>query len=151
MHESMLIKSVTRSGAKWHLDSFKTFACWTFLFGCLLEYGNIIELIQLTYNIWGDQAKWALTRAHHIFSFLLGVILHLKSYVLQKTQLKLDMSFAKLWPIERLSKQKKKDLFPLFGSISKSIFENSHSFCLITPHMDHNGCNLQDHFHNAVW
>ena len=29
--------------------------------------------------------------------------------------------------------RKQKDLFPLFGSLSKSIFANSDSFCLITP------------------
>ena len=44
--------------------------------------------------MWDDQAKWIWPRSHHIFSFLLvGVILHSKSYLLQKTPLKLDMSF----------------------------------------------------------
>ncbi len=31
--------------------------------------------------------------------------------------------------------ENKKDLFPLFGSISKSIIATSDSFCLITPHI----------------
>ena len=31
--------------------------------------------------------------------------------------------------------RKQKDKFPLFGSIFKSIFANSDSFCLIIPHM----------------
>ena len=70
------------------------------------------------------------------FSFLLGVMLHSKSYVLQKTPLKLDLSFQSYDLLKCCqNNRKQKDLFPLFGSISKSIFANSNSFCLIIPHM----------------
>ena len=69
----------------------------------------------------GRSSKWVWTRTYHIFSFLLGVIFHSKSYVLQKTPSKLDMSF---WSYDllkdRQNNRKEKDLFPLFGSISKS-------------------------------
>ncbi len=86
--------------------------------------------------MWGNQAKWVWTLTYHIFSFLLSVIFHSKSYVLQKTPLKLDMSF---WSYDVLkdcqNSRKQKDLFSLFGSIFKSIFASSDSFCLNTSHM----------------
>ncbi len=61
-------------------------------------------------QLWGHQAKWVWTWTYHIFSFLLVVILHSKSYILQKTPLKLD----KLWPIERLSNNRKQEGFISF-------------------------------------
>ncbi len=72
-------------------------------------------------HMWNDQAKWVWTQTYHIFSFLLGVILHSKSYVLQKTSLKLDMPFY-IYDLLKdcQNNRKQKDLFPLFGSISKS-------------------------------
>ena len=55
-------------------------------------------------QMWDNQAKWVWTRAHHIFSFLLDVILHSKSYVLQKTPLKLDILFKSydLWVVKTI-------------------------------------------------
>ncbi len=68
------------------------------------------------YHMWDDQAKWVWTQAHHIFSFLFGVIFHSKSYVLQKTPLKLDMSLQSYDLLNGCqNNRKQKDLFPLFG------------------------------------
>ncbi len=90
--------------------------------------------IMVITNMWENQAKWVWTRAHHIFSFLLYVIFHSKGYVLQKTPLKFDMSFQSYDILKGYqNNRKQKNLFPLFGSFSKSIFANSDSFCLIIP------------------
>ncbi len=81
------------------------------------------------------QVKFKDTKCNgSIFSFLLGVILHSKSYILQKTPLKLDMSLQNYDLLKGCqNNRKQKDLFPLFGSISKSVFANSDSFRLIIP------------------
>ena len=72
----------------------------------------------------------------YLVLFLLGVILHSQSYILQKTPLKLDMSLQGYDQLKGCqNNRKQKDLFLLFGFISKSIFANSDSFCLIAPHI----------------
>ncbi len=69
-----------------------------------------------------------------VFYFVLFSIS--KSYLLQKTSLKLDMSFLSYDLLKDCqNNRKQKYLFPLFGSISKSIFVSSDSFCLITSHI----------------
>ena len=84
----------------------------------------------------GDQAKWVWTWAHNIFSCLLDVILHLMSYILQKTPFKWDVSFQSHDLLKGCqNNRKQKHSFPLFGSISKSIFVNSNLFCVIIPHI----------------
>ncbi len=89
-------------------------------------------------HMWGNQAKWVWTCRYHIFSFLVGLILHLKSYILLKTPLKSDIPFQSYDPLKACqNNRKQKHLFPLFGSISRSIFANSDSFCLIIPHIIH--------------
>ena len=86
--------------------------------------------------MWGNRAKWVWTRTHNIFRFLLHIMLHSKSYILQKTPSKLHKSLQSYGLLNGCENNKKqRDLFPLFSSISKSIFANSDSFCLITPHM----------------
>ncbi len=86
--------------------------------------------------LWDNQAKWVWPREHHNFSFLLSVILLSKSYILQKIPLKLYKSFQSYDLLKgHQNNRKQKALFPLFGSISKSTFANSDSFCLITPHL----------------
>ena len=83
---------------------------------------------------------------NNILSFLLDVILLSNSYILQKTPLKLDMSFQSYDLLKgHQNNRKQKDLFPLFGSISKSIFASSDSFCLITPHIRGQTSNAQSH------
>ena len=74
----------------------------------------------ISVKIWylGDnQAKWVLTQKHHIFSFQLAVIFLSKSYIMQKTPLKLDMSFQSYDLLKGCqNNRKQKDLFPFFGS-----------------------------------
>ncbi len=54
----------------------------------------------------------------------------------KKNPLKLDMSFQSYDLLKgHQNNRKQKDLFPLFGSISKLIFASSDSFCLLTPHI----------------
>ena len=89
--------------------------------------------------MWGNQAKWVWTWAHHILNFLLDVILHSKLcskiFVLLKTPLKLDMSVQSYDLLKGCqNNREQKDLFPLFGRVSKSIFASSNSVCLITSH-----------------
>ncbi len=83
--------------------------------------------------MWSNQTKWVWTQAYHIFVFLLDVILHSKSFVLLKSQLKLGISLQSYDLLKGCqSNRKLKDLIPMFGSIAKSIFASSDSFCFIT-------------------
>ncbi len=69
--------------------------------------------------------------------YILDVIFHSKSYTLQKTSIKLDMSLQSYGLLKgSQNNRKQKDLLPFFGSISKSILiVNCDSFCLIIPHI----------------
>ena len=111
------------------------------LIGCNLLLTIILNLRKYICVAIKQNGVW--TRVHHIFSLLLGVMLHSKSYILQKTQLKLDKSLQSydLWKGCQ-NKRKWRDLFPLFGSISKSKFANSNSFCLI-----HHILSISNHSH----
>ncbi len=87
-------------------------------------------------KMWGDQAKCVWTRRNHIFSFLCDVVFHSKSFILLKTPLKSEIPFQSYDLLKGCQDNRKhKHLFPLFDSISKSIFANSNSFCLIIPLM----------------
>ncbi len=113
-----------------------TFVCWFSLKTWITSIG-VLDVRSSNFNFFNcgaikqnESGIWA----HHIFSFLLGVIFYSKSYILQKTPFKLDMSFQSYDMLKGCrNNRKQKDLFSLFGSISKSIFANSDSFCLIIP------------------
>ena len=86
--------------------------------------------------MWCDQAKSVWSRSYSIFSFLLDCNKHLQSYILQKTPLKLNNQFKRYQQLKSFqNKRKQKEILPLFGYISKSIFPTSDWFCLITSHM----------------
>ncbi len=94
-------------------------------------YVKMIEFI-----IVGRSRKMSLNSSTSYFSYLLDVIFHSKSYILLKTPLKSDMSFQSYYLLKGCqNNRKQKDLFPLFSSISKSIFANSNSFCLMIPQL----------------
>ena len=77
--------------------------------------------------MWGGQAKWIWTCTHHIFCFLLYVMLHSKSYILQKSPSKLDKSLQSYGLLNGFeNNRKQRDLFPLFSFISKSILVPTH-------------------------
>ena len=76
--------------------------------------------------MWCDQAKSVWSRSYSIFNF----------FILQKTPLKLNNQFKRYQQLKSLqNKRKQKEILPLFGYISKSIFPTSDWFCLITPHI----------------
>ena len=87
-------------------------------------------------NMWCDQAKSVWSQSYSSLSFLLDCNKHLQSYILQKTPLKLNDQFKSYQQLKSFqNKRKQKEILPLFGYISKSIFPTSDWFCLITSHM----------------
>lgn len=89
--------------------------------------------------MWCDQAKSVWSRSYSIFSFLLDCNKHLQSYILQKIPLKLNNQFKRYQQLKSFqNKRKQKEILPLFGYISKSIFQTSDWFCLITSHISTN-------------
>ena len=95
-----------------------------------------LHMIHNDNNMWCDHAKSVWSRSYSIFSFLLNCKKHLQSYILQKTPLKLNNQFKRYQQLKSFqNKKKQKEILPLFGYISKSIFPTSDWFCLITSHM----------------
>jgi len=75
---------------------FETFLCWI-----------ILNSTELALPMWGDQAKWVWTCKNHIFSLLLDVMLHSKSYILKKTTLKSDTSLQSYKLLKRCQNKRK--------------------------------------------